>query len=196
MSLCLPHWRLKIKMRDKKQIQELISKMHLLPDSEVALIGHTTEIYNKFKEKGIMRTYQLRKRIAVSAFLACDGKVCVALPKLRRAADSSISGGNIGKARRELNIPRGTAHEKLDSLCHVCHVSDEIVISRAHDYVALMDGTSSPTMLAATALSLAHDETLSVYPLLLQENIIRATGIHASSIYTLKGHIVERRKKK
>jgi transcription initiation factor TFIIIB Brf1 subunit/transcription initiation factor TFIIB len=176
-------------MREKEETQKLISKMNLLPDSAAALNHYTTKICTKIKEKGLMRTATIRKLVTTSAYLACDGKACVATPKLKAAAHS-IPVYEIGNARRILKIPRGTAHQKLDSLSRVCHVRDKNVISKAHDYVSLLNNTGSgPTGIAATALSLADNRTLSIYPLHLQEDIIRATGTSKSTLVRLKTNI-------
>lgn len=181
-------------MRENEEIQKLISNMNLSPDSAAALNRYTTEICTKLKEKGLMQASSIRKRVTASVYLACDGKACVAIPKLIAAAHS-IPTNEIGNARGILKIRRGTAHLKLDSLSHVCHVKDKNVISKAHDYVSLLDNTGvTPTAIAATALSLAGNRTLSIYPLHLQEDIIRATGLSKPTFVRLKINMEKREK--
>jgi hypothetical protein len=127
------------------------------------------------KQEEVIPATQFSHRIATAAFLACDSKACIAISKLKCAFGKNISGKNIRKARAALQIPHGTAHEKLDSLCNVCEVSDPVLIARAHKYVELLNITSAmPSSIAATSLYVAVYE--SPTSSLTQNEIYLLTG--------------------
>jgi transcription initiation factor TFIIIB Brf1 subunit/transcription initiation factor TFIIB len=147
----------------KDHIEELraqIDAMSLAPSASSALYYATLEIFHRMKQKGVIQATPFSHRIATAAFLACDSKACIAISKLKRAFGKNITGKNITKARKVLQIPHGTAHEKLDSLCNVCEVMDPTLIARAHHYVELLSETSAmPSSIAATSLYVAVYES-------------------------------------
>jgi hypothetical protein len=125
-----------------------------------ALLKATLEIFHRMKQEEVIPATQFSHRIATAAFLACDSKACIAISKLKCAFGTNLTGKNIRKARKALQIPHGTAHEKLDSLCNVCEVLDPAIIARAHQYVELLNVTSAmPSSIAATSLYVAVYES-------------------------------------
>ena len=149
--------------KDEMYIEELqvqIDAMSLAPSPSSALLEATLDIFHRMKQEKVMQAVPLSHRIATAAFLACDSKACIAIPKLKRAFGNNITGKNITKARKALQIAHGTAHEKLDSLCNVCEVTDLALIARAHQYVELLSATSAmPSSIAATSFYVAVYES-------------------------------------
>jgi hypothetical protein len=143
-----------------KELRAQIDAMSLAPSASSALLEATLEIFHRMKQEEVMQAVPLAHRTATAAFLACDSKACIAISKLKRAFGDNITGKNITKARTALQIPHGTAHEKLDSLCNVCEVLDPVLIARAHKYVELLNVTSAmPSSIAATSLYVAVYES-------------------------------------
>ena len=144
----------------KDHIEELevqIDAMSLAPSASSALLKATLDIFHRMKHEKIMQAVPLAHRTAAAAFLACDSQACIAIPKLKRAFGKNIIGRNITKARRALQISHGTAHEKLDSLCKVCKISNTDTILRAHHYVELLSGDGAmPSNIAAASLYVAE----------------------------------------
>ena len=148
----------KEKMKDHiKELRAQIDAMSLAPSASSALLKVTLEILHRMKQEKVMQAVPLAHRTAAAAFLACDSQACIAIPKLKRAFGKNIIGKNISKARRALQISHGTAHEKLDSLCKVCKISNTVTILRAHHYVELLreDG-AMPSNIAAASLYIAE----------------------------------------
>jgi transcription initiation factor TFIIIB Brf1 subunit/transcription initiation factor TFIIB len=147
----------------KEHIEELqaqIELMSLAPSAHLALLEATLDIFRRMQQEDVLHSVLLSHRIATAAFLACDSKACIAIPKLKRAFAKNLTGKNIRKARAALQIPHGTAHEKLDSLCTVCECSDPVLIARAHQYVELLSETSAmPSSIAATSFYVAVYES-------------------------------------
>jgi len=162
----------------KDHIEELraqIDAMSLAPSASSALFEATLDIFHRMKHEKIMQAVPLSHRTATAAFLACDSKACIAIPKLKRAFGKNITGKNITKARKALQIAHGTAHEKLDSLCNVCEVTDLSLISRAHQYAELLSDTGAmPSSIASTSLYVADRES-STRPL-THNDIYHLTG--------------------
>jgi hypothetical protein len=151
----------------KEHIEELqaqIDAMSLAPSASSALLKATLDVFHRMKQEDVLQATPLPHRIATAAFLACDSKACIAISKLKRAFGDNITGKNIRKARIALQIPHGTAHEKLDSLCNVCEVLDPVLIARAHQYVELLNVTSAmPSSIAAASLYVAvHESPMSL----------------------------------
>lgn len=148
---------------EESKIDEIMSKidnqikgMRLATPAHNALTKATWDIYTQMYEKKILGRISTSYLIATAAFLACDGNACIALPKLKHAFGSRIKGGYISKSRAALQIPHGTAHKKLDSLCKVLDVSDPNIIKLAHFYSGILDGTSHmPSYIAAASLYIA-----------------------------------------
>jgi hypothetical protein len=140
----------------KEYIEELLAQidaMALAPSASLALLKASLDIFHRMKREKVMQATPVSHRIAIAAFLACDANACIAISKLKRAFGENITGKNITKARRALQIPHGTAHEKLDSLCTICEVLDPEIIARAHQCTDLLSETSAmPSSIAATSL--------------------------------------------
>jgi transcription initiation factor TFIIIB Brf1 subunit/transcription initiation factor TFIIB len=139
-----------------EELQMQIDAMSLAPSASSALLEATLEIFHRMKQEKVMQAVPLAHRIATAAFLACDSNACIAMSKLKRAFGNNILGRNITKARTALQIPHGTAHEKLNSLCDVCEISDTATESQAHYYVDLLSETSAmPSSIASASLYVA-----------------------------------------
>jgi hypothetical protein len=108
-------------------------------------------------DKGI-KDGPIGNRISAALFLACDGNACIAIPKVRSVCGSQLKGHNIRKIRGALQIPHGTAHEKLNSLCELLKVADLDVKGKAHLYVDILESRNVmfPTHLAVAAFYLAN----------------------------------------
>ena len=142
----------------KSEIDNRIKGMHLATPAHNALAKATWDIYKQMQEKKILWRVSSSHLIATAAFLACDGNACIAIPKLKHAFGSRIKGRYISKSRAALQIPRGTAHQKLDSLCNVLDVSDPNIIKLAHFYASVLAGTSRmPSYLAGASLYIASN---------------------------------------
>jgi hypothetical protein len=92
----------------KDYIEELLAQidaMSLAPSASSALLEATLDVFHRMKQEEVMQAVPLSHRIATAAFLACDSKACIAISKLKRAFGDNISGKNITKARRALQIP-------------------------------------------------------------------------------------------
>jgi hypothetical protein len=159
-------------------IEELVAQidaMSLAPSASSALLEATLDVFQRMKQEDVIQATHLSHRIATAAFLACDSKACIAISKLKCAFGKNITGKNITKARRALQIPHGTAHQKLDSLCNVCQVSDPVIIARAHQYAALLSETSAmPSSIATTSLYVAALESPTMS--LTENELYRLTG--------------------
>lgn len=139
-----------------EELRAQINAMSLAPSASSALLEATLDIFYRMKQENAIQATPIAHRIATAAFLACDSKACIALSKLKSAFGNNLTGKNITKARRVLQIPHGTAHEKLDSLCKICEVSDPVLIASAHLYVELLSETSAmPSSIAATSFYVA-----------------------------------------
>ena len=163
-------------MRYTEQIRAQIDKLALAPPARLALFKATTDIFEQMEQKGELPYVSVPRRIATAAFLACDSKACIAIPKLKHTFGTQIVQKHISKVRIALNIPYGTAHEKLDSLCKVSEITNIHTILHAHHYVDLLseDSAGMPSNIAATALYVA-DNLCSSNPL-SQRDICHLTG--------------------
>lgn len=159
------------------QIRDLVTKMHLAAPAENALIKNTSKLYEELIANKVSLGLARSTHAATALFLACDGHACVALPKVKYVCGSSVSMKHISKAREILQLPHGTAHEKLNTLCSVCNISNRDFIKKAHHFVSLLDeeGSFMPTTMAAAAfwsagVALDYKERLS------QNKISKLTG--------------------
>jgi transcription initiation factor TFIIIB Brf1 subunit/transcription initiation factor TFIIB len=138
------------------EIDNQIKEMHLATPAHNGLTKATLDIFNQMAQEDVIQFASISHRIATAAFLACDGNACIAIPKLKRVFGSQIKGGYISNSREVLQIPRGTAPKKLDSLCKVLDVSDSNIIKLAHFYAGVLDGTShAPSYIAVASLYIA-----------------------------------------
>ena len=160
-----------------EEIAKQINKMNLALATHIALVKATSTMFNRMKQEGVIQSASISHRIATAAFLVCDGNACIAIPKLKHAFGTRIASKYISKARTALQIPHGTAHEKLDSLCGICKIEDaNIVARRAHYYVELLSehSSGSPTYMAATSFYVALQQSSRVA--LTQREIQHLTG--------------------
>ena len=139
-----------------EEIEKRINKIPLAMPARIALIQATSDIYEQMKQEDVMQSVSIPHRIATAAFLACDGNACIALPKLKSTFGGSLKGAFIHKARTALNIPHGTARNKVDSLYNVLNIQDSRIKKLAHFYVDVLSGTAHmPSNLAVASIYLA-----------------------------------------
>lgn len=146
-------------MKHTEEIRAEIDKISIAPSARSALFKVTSNIFEQMQQKRLLQSVPLPRRIATAAFLACDSKACIAIPKLKLAFGDQIVQKHISKARISLKIHHGTAHEKLDSLCKVCEISDTVTISRAHQYVDFLREAGTPSNVAVASLYVADNQT-------------------------------------
>lgn len=169
--------------KTQTQIRDQVTKMHLAAPAENALIESASKLYEELLENKVSLGLARSIRVATAIFLACDGNACIALPKVKHVCGSNVSMKHISKARKILQLPHGTAHEKLNSLCRVCNIYNGDFITKAHHFVSLLEeeGSLMPTTMAAAAFGSAG-VALDYKDRLTQNEISKITGCTEMSI--------------
>ena len=176
--------RIKIRYEEGQEwIRRKINEMQISKNAEEKLIHYSLDLYDKIEQDKIMLGDATYQRAITSIFLACDRKACITIPKLKRVCSTALSIKKIADVREALNIPRVTAHDKLDSLCLALDIQNKEVIAKAHDYAGILEEYSyMPTNIAATTLYMASFRRQEE-PTILLKQIAEKTGI---GIYTIR----------
>ena len=168
------------------QISNRVHEMGLSSLAEKALVGSTIKLYGEIGTKCIFpeSNESTTRQIATALFLACDGHACISIPKVQRACGKHLQMKNIWEARKAIGQTPATAHEKLDSLCLLYHISNKAFLERAHHFITLFKGYYRPTTMAVTAFLVALQQNQPNVPLPLKEllKLTKATGCRVVTI--------------